>query len=161
MAPIAASSASMSAIIVALQISREYVAELTTAAALLELEERLVRRAVIELHDQFPALAFPSSVGLPDVGVLIRSGIVREAAAACRDCLLDDADRRGGVTGDLLRGREARRENPRPLGAAQAELDRDGAASLHHVHRWWVVNGREETGEGITLAELLDAVVDE
>src|SRR5437773_39823 len=56
-----------------------------TAATLLELEARAVLRAVAQLHGQPPAGILPRRVGLPDVGVLIRCGIVSQAAAARRD----------------------------------------------------------------------------
>src|SRR5581483_6931561 len=52
--------------------------------SLFELEVRRMRRAVVEDHHKLPARARPGLIGLPDVVVLIRAGVVRQAARARR-----------------------------------------------------------------------------
>lgn len=74
---------------------------------LLELEQRLARRAVIELQDQLATRVLPRFLGFPDILVLIRRGVVAEAARARRDGFFDGVGRRAAAARDLLRGREA------------------------------------------------------
>src|SRR5262249_31599826 len=72
-------------------------------------------RSVVELDDELAAGARPRLVGLPDVGVLARHGVVLQAALAGRERLKDRTRRGVAVAGDLLRGREARGEDVEPL----------------------------------------------
>src|SRR5262249_6244661 len=55
---------------------------------LLELEVRHVIGSIRQLHNKLAARAEPALVCLPDVGVLLRAGIIRQAASARCDSLL-------------------------------------------------------------------------
>src|SRR5262249_36892642 len=72
------------------------------AAALLELEVRHLRRAVVELYQQLAAGAFPRLVGLPDVGVGVGRRVVAQPAVAGGDGFFD-VTRRAAAAGHRLR----------------------------------------------------------
>src|ERR1044071_10113281 len=112
------------------------------ASALLELEERRVRRAVVQRDYELTAGPRPRVIGLPDVVVLV--GGVAGATAAGVDRILYVGERGRGVARDLARRRAIRGEDTQPLVAAQAELHRDPLARLDDVQRGRVVDGLEE-----------------
>jgi hypothetical protein len=115
--------------------------------SLLELKVRHVIASIDQPHDELAARASPTGVCLPDIGVLIRAGIIRQAASARRDGLIDGI-RRGGAAVDLLGAGIARGENVQPLVPVQTKFHWNALPGLDHVQHRRVADGWEETGEG-------------
>ena len=112
----------------------------------LELEVSDVRRAVVQLHVQLAARAFPRPVGLPNVGISVCCRVVTKTAGGCRGSFFDLIWCTAAAS-ERLRCRETRRQNRNSLISIQRELDRDGAACICHVDRWKVVHRLEEAAE--------------
>ena len=103
--------------------------------------------AVTQLDVQLAAGVRPRLVRLPDIGVLIRRRVVGQAAAARCDRFFNGIQRVTAITSHSLRDGITCRHDVQTLVAAQAELDGDSAACLHHVQGWQVVYGLEEARE--------------
>ena len=111
--------------------------------------------AVIDQPNDEPAAgASPPVVGLPDVGILIGTGIITETTPPCCDRFIDGILRVSGEssTAHLLRGGIARGKNAQPLIPIQAKFDGDGTAGVDHVQHWRVADGWEQATESEALA---------
>ena len=94
-----------------------------------------------------PACARPTLVRLPHIRVLIRCRIVRQAAVAGGDGLLDVSLQRARAAVDDLRLRVPGREDRKPLEPAQAETHRDGAPRFHHIEGRIGIDRLQEAAE--------------
>src|SRR5256714_5839723 len=117
-------------------------------ARLPELEERRVRRAVVERDGERAALTGPGAVGLPDVVVLVAASVVVDAVAGGINGLAH-VNRRDVAAGVRGRRRGVGGEDVQPLATAETELDRDGAPRVDRVHRRRVRDRREEGRGGV------------
>ena len=117
-----------------------------TIAVTVEAEEGDVIRAVDQLDNQLAAGASPGFVGLPDVAVALRAGVILQAAAAGGDGLLNRvaAAAAAAATIDVLRSGVARGEDIQPKVATQAKLDRNRLAGIDRVDGRQVVHRLEE-----------------
>ena len=88
-----------------------------------------------QLDDQLAARLGPRLLGLPDVGVRVRGGVVREAALTRAHRLQDVVLAGAAHVRDRPGARVPRGEDAEPPVAAEAELHRDGVPRLHLVHR--------------------------
>jgi hypothetical protein len=109
--------------------------------------------AVDELDGECLAGARPFLIGLPNVVVPAGLPVRVQAAISCWFGCGWIADRFERVTGHLLQGGEAFREDIQALVAGQAELERDGAAGCS------CVECRSRLDRRVIAAKVIDHVV--
>ncbi len=109
--------------------------------SLLELEVRHVSCPIGQLHDELAARTTPTLVGLPGVGVLIRTRIVSQAASTCRVGWLDVIQWGVGVTDYSLGSGITHGKNVQPLIPMQTKFYWNSLPRLDLVEHWWVADG--------------------